>query len=145
MPHVPYRGSGPAINDLIAGQVDVMFDNLPSSIEHAKAGSLRPLAVTSSRRSPALPAIPTLDEAGLPGFEASSWFALFAPKGTPSEITTRLNQEVRKALESPELQKRFADLGGEIKPMSPDELMTFVKAEHEKWAKVVKASGAKLE
>jgi tripartite-type tricarboxylate transporter receptor subunit TctC len=145
MPHVPYRGSGPAINDLIAGQVDVMFDNLPSSIEHAKAGSLRPLAVTSSRRSPALPEIPTLEEAGLPGFEASSWFALFAPKGTPVEITTRLNQEVRKALESPELQKRFADLGGEIKPMSPDELMTFVKAEHEKWAKVVKASGAKLE
>jgi tripartite-type tricarboxylate transporter receptor subunit TctC len=145
MPHVPYRGSGPAINDLIAGQVEVMFDNLPSSIEHAKAGSLRPLAVTSSRRSPALPDIPTLDETGLAGFEASSWFALFAPKGTPSEITTRLNQEVRKALESPELQKRFADLGGEIKPMSPDELMTFVKAEHEKWAKVVKASGAKLE
>jgi tripartite-type tricarboxylate transporter receptor subunit TctC len=145
MPHVPYRGSGPAINDLIGGQVDVMFDNLPSSIEHAKAGSLRPLAVTSSQRSAALPNIPTLAEAGLPGFEATSWFALFAPKGTPTEITTKLNQEVRKALETPDLQKRFAELGGEIRPMSPDELMAYVRSEHEKWARVVKASGAKVD
>jgi tripartite-type tricarboxylate transporter receptor subunit TctC len=145
MPHVPYRGSGPAINDLIGGQVDVMFDNLPSSIEHAKAGSLRALAVTSAKRSPAMPDIPTLAESGLPGFEASSWFALFAPKGTPAEITTKLNQEVRKALDTPELQKRFADLGGELRPMSPDELMAYVRSEHEKWAKVVKASGAKVD
>jgi tripartite-type tricarboxylate transporter receptor subunit TctC len=145
MPHVPYRGSGPAINDLIGGQVDIMFDNLPSSIEHAKAGSLRALAVTSSKRSPAMPDIPTLAEAGLPGFEATSWFALFAPKGTPPEITGKLNQEVRKALETPELQKRFADLGGEIKPMSPDELMAYVRSEHAKWAGVVKASGAKVD
>jgi tripartite-type tricarboxylate transporter receptor subunit TctC len=145
MPHVPYRGSGPAVNDLIGGQVDVMFDNLPSSIEHAKAGTLRPLAVTSLRRSAALPNIPTLAEAGLPGFEATSWFALFAPKGTPAEITGKLNQEVRKALETPELQKRFAELGGEIKPMSPDELMAYVRSEHEKWSKVVKTSGAKVD
>ncbi|MBF9194672.1 Bug family tripartite tricarboxylate transporter substrate binding protein [Microvirga terrestris] len=145
MPHVPYRGSGPAVNDLIGGQVDVMFDNLPSSIEHVRAGNLRALAVTSSKRSPALPDQPTLAEAGLPQFEATSWFALFAPKGTPPEITNKLNQEVRKALETPELQKRFADLGGEIKPMSPDELMAYVGAEHEKWAKVVKASGAKVD
>ncbi len=145
MPHVPYRGSGPAINDLIGGQVDVMFDNLPSSIEHAKAGSLRALAVTSAQRSPALPDIPTLAESGLPGFEATSWFALFAPKGTPSEITAKLSQEVRKALDTPELRKRFADLGGEIKPMSPEELMAYVRSEHEKWAKVVKAAGVKLE
>jgi tripartite-type tricarboxylate transporter receptor subunit TctC len=145
MPHVPYRGSGPAINDLIGGQVDIMFDNLPSSIEHAKAGSLRALAVTSAKRSPAMPDVPTLAESGLPGFEATSWFALFAPKGTPAEITTKLNQEVRKALDAPELQKRFADLGGELKPMSPDELMAYVRSEHEKWAKVVKASGAKVD
>ena len=145
MPHVPYRGSGPAINDLIGGQVDIMFDNLPSSIEHAKAGSLRALAVTSAKRSPAMPDVPTLAESGLPGFEATSWFALFAPKGTPAEITTKLNQEVRKALDTPELQKRFADLGGELKPMSPDELMAYVRSEHEKWAKVVKASGAKVD
>ncbi|HEY8381471.1 MAG TPA: tripartite tricarboxylate transporter substrate binding protein [Microvirga sp.] len=145
MPHVPYRGSGPAINDLIGGQVDVMFDNLPSSIEHAKAGSLRAIAVTSSRRSPALPDTPTLAEAGLPGFEATSWFALFAPKGTPPEITARLNQEVRKALDTPDLQRRFAELGGEIKPMSPEELMTYVRGEHAKWAEVVKVSGAKVD
>jgi tripartite-type tricarboxylate transporter receptor subunit TctC len=145
MPHVPYRGSGPAVNDLIGGQVDVMFDNLPSSIEQVRSGNLRALAVTSSKRSPAIPDKPTLAEAGLPDFEASSWFALFAPKGTSPEITSRLNQEVRKALETPELQKRFADLGGEIQPMSPDELMAYVRAEHEKWAKVVKASGAKVD
>ena len=145
MPHVPYRGSGPAVNDLIGGQVDVMFDNLPSSIEQVRSGNLRALAVTSSKRSPAIPDKPTLAEAGLPGFEASSWFALFAPKGTPPEITSKLNQEVRKALETPELQKRFADLGGEIQSMRPDELMAYVKSEHEKWAKVVKASGAKVD
>src|SRR3712207_2276652 len=144
-PHVPYRGSGPAVNDLIGGQVDVMFDNLPSSIEHVRGGNLRALAVTSSKRSPALPDMPTLAEAGLPQFEATSWFALFAPKGTPPDITNKLNQEVRKALETPELQKRFADLGGEIQPLSPDELMAYVRAEHEKWAKVVKASGAKVD
>lgn len=145
MPHVPYRGSGPAVNDLIGGQVDVMFDNLPSSIEHVRGGNLRALAVTSAKRSPAIPDKPTLAEAGLPNFEATSWFALFAPKGTPPEITNKLNQEVRKALETPELQKRFADLGGEIQPMSPDELMAYVRAENEKWAKVVKASGAKVD
>src|SRR3712207_2439388 len=145
MPHVPYRGSGPAVNDLIRGQFDVMFDILPSSIEHAKAGGLRALAVASAQRSPALPNIPTLAESGLPGFEATSWFALFAPKGTPTEITSKLNQEVRKALDTPEMRKRFADLGGEIKPLSPKELMAYVRSEHEKWAKVVKTSGVKLE
>ena len=145
MPHVPYRGSGPAVNDLIGGQVDVMFDNLPSSIEHAKAGTLRPLAVTSAQRSPAIPNVPTLAESGLPGFEATSWFALFAPKGTPAAIVAKLNQEVRKALKTPELQKRFAELGGEIRPMSPDELTAYVRSEHDKWAKVVKTAGAKLE
>jgi tripartite-type tricarboxylate transporter receptor subunit TctC len=145
MPHVPYRGSGPAINDLVGGQVDVMFDNLPSCIEQAKAGNLRALAVTSSRRTPALPDVPTLAESGLPDFEASSWFALFAPKGTPAEITGKLNAEVRKVLETADLKKRFDELGGEIKPMSTAELMAFVRSEHAKWAQVVKASGAKLD
>ncbi len=145
MPHVPYRGSGPAVNDLIGGQVDVMFDNLPSSIEQVRGGNLRALAVTSAQRSPAIADKPTLAEAGLPGFEASSWFALFAPKGTPPEITSKLNQEVRKALEMPDVQKRYADLGGEIRMMSPDELMAYVRSEHEKWAKVVKTSGAKVD
>jgi tripartite-type tricarboxylate transporter receptor subunit TctC len=145
MPHVPYRGSGPAINDLVGGQVEVMFDNLPSSIEQAKAGNLRALAVTSAKRSPALPDVPTLAESGLAGFEASSWFALFAPKGTPAEITGRLNAEVRKALEGDDLKKRFTELGGEIMPLSPPELMEYVRAEHAKWAQVVKTSGAKLD
>jgi tripartite-type tricarboxylate transporter receptor subunit TctC len=145
MPHVPYRGSGPAINDLVGGQVDVMFDNLPSSIEQAKAGNLRALAVTSAQRSPAMPDVPTLAESGLPGFEASSWFALYAPKGTPAEITNKLNAEVRKALEGEDLKKRFAELGGEIRPMSPAELMAYTRDEHAKWAQVVKASGARLD
>jgi tripartite-type tricarboxylate transporter receptor subunit TctC len=145
MPHVPYRGSGPAVNDLIGGQVDVMFDNLPSSIEHAKAGSLRPLAVTSLKRSAALPDVPTLAESGLPGFEATSWFALFAPKGTPPAVTAKLNAEVRKALETADLSKRFAELGGEINQMSPEELHSYARAEYEKWATVVKASGAKVD
>jgi tripartite-type tricarboxylate transporter receptor subunit TctC len=145
MPHVPYRGSGPAVNDLIGGQVDVMFDNLPSSIEHARAGTLRALAVTSSQRSPAMPDTPTLSESGLPGFEASSWFALFAPKGTPATITSRLNAAVNKALADPALAKRFADIGGEIRTMSPEELMSLVRSEHEKWGKVVKSAGVRLE
>ena len=145
MPHVPYRGSGPAINDLVGGQVDVMFDNLPSSIEQAKAGNLRAIAVTSAARSPALPDVPTIAESGLPQFEASSWFALFAPKGTPPEITGKLNAEVRRVLETPEMRDRFAALGGEIRPMSPAELMAFTRAEHAKWAVVVKSSGARVE
>lgn len=145
MPHVPYRGSGPAINDMVGGQVDVMFDNLPSSIEQAKAGTIRAIAVTSPKRSPALPDIPTVAESGLPGFEAESWFALFAPKGTPQAVVDKLNAEVRKALEQPDTKKRFADLGGEIRTMSPQELRAYVAAEREKWAKVVKASGAKVE
>ena len=145
MPHVPYRGSGPAINDMVGGQVDVMFDNLPSSIEQAKAGTIRAIAVTSPKRSPALPDIPTVAEGGLPGFEAESWFALFAPKGTPPAVVDKLNAEVRKALEQPDTKRRFADLGGEIRTMSPQELRAYVAAEREKWAKVVKASGAKVE
>ncbi|HEX8168154.1 MAG TPA: tripartite tricarboxylate transporter substrate binding protein [Beijerinckiaceae bacterium] len=143
--HVPYRGSAPAVNDLIAGQVDVMFDNLPSSIEQVRGGNLRAIAVTSAKRTSALPDVPTIAESGLPGFDASSWFAIFAPAKTPPEIVAKINAEVLKALADPELQKRFADIGGEIRMYKPDELGAFVKAEIEKWAKVVKASGAKID
>ncbi len=141
----PIAASAPAVNDLIAGQVDLMFDNLPSSIEQVRGGNLRAIAVTSAKRSAALPDVPTIAESGLPGFDASSWFAIFAPAKTPPEIVQKLNAEVLKALADPELQKRFADIGGEIRPYKPDELGAFVKAEIEKWAKVVKTSGAKIE
>lgn len=145
MPHVPYRGSGPAINDMVGGQVDVMFDNLPSCIEQVRAGNLRALAVTSAKRSAALPDVPTLAESGLKDFDATSWFALFAPKGTPPEIVEKLNAEVAKVLASDDLKKRFAELGGEIQPMKPAELMGFVKSERAKWAAAVKAAGARLD
>jgi tripartite-type tricarboxylate transporter receptor subunit TctC len=143
--HVPYRGSAPAVNDLIAGQVDLMFDNLPSSIGQVRGGNLRAIAVTSAKRSPALPDVPTVAESGLPGFEASSWFAIFAPAKTPPEIVQKLNAEVLKILADPEVQSRFAEIGGEIRPYKPDELRAFVQSEIEKWAKVVKASGAKID
>jgi tripartite-type tricarboxylate transporter receptor subunit TctC len=145
MPHVPYRGSGPAINDLVAGQVDVMFDNLPSCIEQARAGNLRALAVTSGTRSAAIPSAPTLAESGLKDFDATSWFALFAPRGTPPAITGRLNAEVIKILQTEEMKKRFADLGGEIRLMSPDELMAYVRNEHAKWSAAVKAANVRIE
>ena len=145
MPHVPYRGSGPAINDLVGGQVDVMFDNLPSCIEQARAGNLRALAVTSATRSAALPNVPTLAESGLAGFDATSWFALFGPKSMPPDVAGKLNAEVLKILSTPEIKSRFADLGGDIRLMSPDELMAYVRSEHAKWAAAVKAAGARLD
>jgi tripartite-type tricarboxylate transporter receptor subunit TctC len=143
--HVPYRGSAPAVNDLVAGQVDLMFDNLPSSIGQVRGGNLRAIAVTSAKRSSALPDTPTIAESGVPGFEASSWFAIFAPTKTPKEIVDKLNAEVLKILADPEVQSRFAEIGGEIRPYKPDELRAFVQSEIEKWAKVVKASGAKID
>ena len=145
MVHVPYRGSAPAITDLVAGQIDLMFDNLPSSIEQIRGGNLRAIAVTSAKRSAALPDVPTIAESGLPGFDASSWFALFAPAKTPRDIVEKLNAEMRKAVEEPEVRERFVAVGGEARPMTPEELGDFVKAEIEKWAKVVKASGAKID
>lgn len=145
MPHVPYRGSGPAINDMVGGQVDVMFDNLPSCIEQVRAGNLRALAVTSATRSPAIPDAPTLAESGLAGFDATSWFALFGPRGMSPDIANKINAEVTKILQTPEMKGRYADLGGDIRAMTPDELMAFVRAEHAKWAAAVKAANVRLE
>jgi tripartite-type tricarboxylate transporter receptor subunit TctC len=145
MLHVPYKGSAPALTDLIGGQVNLMFDNLPSSLPHIKAGKLRALAVTSGKRSPALPDVPTIAEAGLPGFEASSWFGVFAPAGTPKEIITRLNMEIVKALTSPELKERLAAQGAEAVGNSPEQFAAHIRSETAKWAKVVKASGATVD
>ncbi|MBY4898412.1 tripartite tricarboxylate transporter substrate binding protein [Cupriavidus sp. AU9028] len=143
--HIPYKGSAPAVNDLLGNQIGLMFDNLPSSHQHVKAGKLRPLAVTSAKRSPALPDVPTVAEAGVPGYEATSWFALYATGGTPKAIVDRLNAEVVKILAMPEVQKQMAGQGAEPHPEKPEQLAAFMKAEATKWAKVVKDSGATVD
>ena len=143
--HIPYRGAGPALQDLLAGQVDFMFDGLGSAMQHIRSGKLVPLAVTSSKRSFALPDVPTLAEAGIKGYEAQTWYALFAPAGTPKEIITRMQQETAKALASKELTEIWQTLGAEAGGQSPADMATFVTAETAKWAKVVKDSGAKLD
>jgi tripartite-type tricarboxylate transporter receptor subunit TctC len=142
MVHVPYRGAGPAMTDLIPGRVQLMFDNLPSSIEHIRAGRLRALGVTASTRSPALPDVPTIGET-VPGYEVSVWNGISVPKGTPPEIIDTLNRAVNAVLANPQLKARFADLGGAPMPMTPAEFGNLVVAETAKWAKVVKLSGAK--
>jgi tripartite-type tricarboxylate transporter receptor subunit TctC len=139
---VPYRGSGPALIDLLGGQVQVMFDPIPSSIEYIRAGKLRPLAVTTAVRSEALPDTPTVNDF-VRGFEASSWYGVGAPKNTPAEIVNRLNKEINAALTDPKLKAQFADLGGMSIGGSPAEFGKFIADETEKWAKVVKFSGAK--
>jgi len=144
MLHVPYKGAGPALVDLISGQVQVMFDNLPSSIGHIKGGRLRALAVTSSYHEPSLPGIPTVAET-VPGYEATAWFGIGMPRGTPREIVEKVNAEVNRALADPEMQKRLADLGGKPIPGTPDDFGRVVASEVEKWGKVVKASGATVD
>ncbi len=142
MLHVPYRGSAPALTDLMGGQVQVLFDNMPSSIEYLKAGKLRPLAVTTATRSDALPDVPTVAET-VPGYEASAWFGLGAPKGTPAEIVDKLNAAVNAGLADPKLKARLADLGGTMLVGPPGDFGKLVAEETEKWAKVVKFSGAR--
>jgi tripartite-type tricarboxylate transporter receptor subunit TctC len=142
MLHVPYRGSAPALTDLMGGQVQVLFDNMPSSIEYLKVGKLRPLAVTTATRSDALPGVPTVAET-VPGYEASAWFGLGAPKGTPAEIVDKLNAAVNAGLADPKLKARLADLGGAMLVGPPAEFGKLIAEETEKWAKVVKFSGAR--
>jgi tripartite-type tricarboxylate transporter receptor subunit TctC len=144
MVHVPYRGAGPALTDLMTGQVHVLFDNLPSSVEHIRAGKLRALAVTTDKPSPALPGVPTVAET-VPGYEASAWFGMGAPKDTPRHIVERLNREINAALRDPEMQKKLADLGGTPLPGTPEDFGKLIAEETEKWRKVVEFSGAKLE
>jgi tripartite-type tricarboxylate transporter receptor subunit TctC len=148
MVHIPYRGSGPALIDLIGGSMDLMFDNLPSALPHVKSGKLKALAVTSSQRSAVLPELPTIAEAGGPslkGYDASSWFGLLAPAGTPAEIVQRLQAETAKALGSPALKERLQAQGAIPSGMAPAEFTRFIDAETRKWAGVVKASGAKVD
>ncbi len=146
MTHIPYRGSGPALTDLLAGSVDVMFDNLPSAMPHIQAGNLKAFAVTSAVRSSALPDVPTVAEAGnLPGFEASSWFGLLAPTGTPPEVVNRLHQETAKALNLPAVKERLLAQGAIPGGNTPAEFARLIDAETTKWAGVVKASGARVD
>lgn len=146
MTHIPYRGSGPAMRDLIGGTMDVMYDNLPSAMPHIQAGSLKAFAVTSDVRSQALPDIPTVAEAAnLPGFEASSWFGMLAPAGTPPEIVARLQTEIAKALKLPEINTRLAGLGAIPSGNTPQEFARLIDSEIAKWAPVVKAAGAKVD
>ncbi|PWT91631.1 MAG: MFS transporter [Proteobacteria bacterium] len=144
MVHVPYRGGAPALTDLIAGQVQVMFDNLPTSADHVKSGRLRGLAVTGTERSHVLPELPTVAQF-LPGYEASAWYGLGAPKGTPPEIIARLNEAVNAMLADPKAQARFRDLGATLLPGSPADFGKLLADEIEKWGKVVRFAGAKPE
>jgi tripartite-type tricarboxylate transporter receptor subunit TctC len=146
MVHFPYRGSAPAVTDLIAGNMNVMFDNLPSALPHIKSGRLKALAVTSRTRSPALPNVPTVEEAaGLKGFDASSWFGLFAPAGTPRAIVDKVQADVAKALALPEVRERFLAQGADPGGNTPEQFAAFIRAETDKWTRVVKFSNAKVD
>ena len=142
MVHVPYRGGAPALTDLISGQVQVMFDNIPTSADHVRTGRLRGLAVTGTARSQVLPDLPTVAEF-LPGYEASAWYGLGAPKNTPAAIVERINATVNAILADPASQARFTELGASLLPGSPAEFGKLLADETEKWGKVVKFAGAK--
>jgi tripartite-type tricarboxylate transporter receptor subunit TctC len=144
MLHVPYRGAVPALTDLLGGQVQLYFASMPASIEYIKAGQLRALAVTTATRSQALPDIPTVGEF-MPGYEASGWQGVGAPRNTPAEIVDKLNKEINVALADPKMKARFADLGGTVLPGTPADFGKFIAAETEKWGKVIKFAGIKAE
>lgn len=143
--HIPYRGAGPALTDLIAGQIDLMFDGLGSSAQHIKSGKIRALAVASAKRAPGFPDVPTAAEAGFKGYEVSTWYGLFAPKGTPKDIVDKVTAEVQKALNSPELKGIWMNNGSETPNLQGDAFAKFVSSDIKRWAAVVKTSGAKLD
>jgi len=145
MTHVPYKGSAPALTDLIGGQVQLMFDNLPSALPQIKGGKLRAVAVTSTTRAAALPDVPTVAESGLPGFESSSWFGILAPAATPKDIIAKINTDVQKWLSTPEAKEKLLGQGAIAAGGSPDDFAKHIQAETAKWAKVVKESGAKVD
>jgi tripartite-type tricarboxylate transporter receptor subunit TctC len=144
MLHVPYKGAGPALTDLIGGQVHVLFDNLPSSVGHIKGGRIRALAVTSEGREPSMPQLPTVGET-VPGYEATAWFGIGMPRGTPRDIVEKVNAEINRALADPKMRDRLAELGGKPIPGTPEAFGQVIAAETAKWEKVVNASGAKVE
>jgi tripartite-type tricarboxylate transporter receptor subunit TctC len=145
MVHVPYKGNGPALVDLMAGALSMTFSDIAGASPYIKAGKMRPLAITTARRSAMLSEVPTMTEAGVPGFQASSWFAIFAPARTPKAIIDKLNADILQVLRMPEVRERLTGLGFEVVGGTPDELGAFLKAEITKWTKVVKDSGAKVD
>lgn len=145
MQHIPYKGRAAAIPDLLGGRIAMIFDNMPSALPLVKSGELRAIGVTSAQRSPAAPQIPTLAESGLPGFEATSWFALFAPAGLPRDVQMKINAETARVLAMPDVKEKLATLGLDPNPGTPEQLAAFQQTELTKWAKVVKESGAKAD
>jgi tripartite-type tricarboxylate transporter receptor subunit TctC len=142
--HVPYKGSGPAMQDLLSGQIKVSFAGTPNVMPHVKAGKLRALAVSTPKRSPDLPDVPTVAEAGVPGYDATLWLALLAPAGTPSEIVQKVYAETEKVLRNPEVQQAIAPTGVDVSLLGPGELPGFLRSEAEKWGKVARESGAQI-
>jgi tripartite-type tricarboxylate transporter receptor subunit TctC len=145
MRHIPYKGSAPALTDLMGGQTNLMFDNLPSAIQFIRAGKLRAIAVTTLTRTSQLPDVPTIAESGIPGFDASSWFGLFAPAGTPPAVIKRIDDALMKVMETTDLKKKIIERGGEPVAETPEKFAAFIQAETTKWAKVVKESGATVD
>jgi tripartite-type tricarboxylate transporter receptor subunit TctC len=145
MTHVPYKGAAPAMQDLIGGQIHLMFDNMASSLTQVRAGRVKALAVTTAKRSSLAPELPTVAESGLAGFDISTWFGIFAPAGTPREAIARLHAEFTRALAAPDVREKMINLGAEPVGNTPAEFATFIRAEAEKYARVIKASGAKVD
>jgi tripartite-type tricarboxylate transporter receptor subunit TctC len=145
MTHVPYKGAAPAMNDLIGGQIQLMFDNLASSLSQVRAGRVRALAVTTAKRSGLAPELPTIAESGLPGFDISTWFGIFVPAGTPHEIIDRLHAEFTKALAAPGIREKMLNLGAEPVGSKPEEFAMYIRTEADKYARVIKASGARAD
>jgi tripartite-type tricarboxylate transporter receptor subunit TctC len=142
MTHIPYRGSAPALTDLLGGQIGIMFDNIPSSLPHIKSGKLKALATTGAKRDPALPDLPTVAEAGVTGYESGVWFGLSAGSGVPKEIIQKISEHAQRASKAPEFAKRMTELGYEVLGSSPEQMSTMLQAELKRWPPVIQASGA---
>ena len=143
--HIPYKGSAPAVTDLIAGQVHVMFDNTPNVLPHVRSGKLKALAVSSKTRTALAPEVPTVDEAGVPGYDVGVWFGVLTVAGTPADVVRRLNQEMVKILTSAEVKERFGNIGVEVVAGTPEQFSAFLKSEVERWARVVKEANIKAD